>query len=76
MPDASDADTAHDAARRGGSRGSAERGAEGPLIELDRRLAELATTGDETFGRLGGGELALGLALMVVLPLVLVWAFA
>jgi hypothetical protein len=41
--------------------------------ELDRRLAELATTSDQAFGRLGVGDAVLVSVLFMLLPAMLVW---
>ncbi len=42
-------------------------------VELDRRIAELATCPDAAFGPLRAPEWAAAVALFVVLPLLLVW---
>lgn len=44
--------------------------------ELDRRIADLAATGDDVFGRIGPGEWALMILVSVAIPLALVWWFA
>lgn len=44
--------------------------------ELDRRIADLAETGDDVFGRIGPGEWALMVLVSVAIPLAAVWWFA
>jgi hypothetical protein len=44
--------------------------------ELDRRIAALAEAGEASFGSIGRGEWALTVLVTLVIPLLLVWAFA
>ncbi|MBI2892880.1 MAG: hypothetical protein HYY06_04960 [Deltaproteobacteria bacterium] len=44
--------------------------------ELDRRISDLAQTGDHVFGRIGSGEWALVIFVSVAIPLAVVWWFA
>lgn len=44
--------------------------------ELDRRIAEFATYGDDTFGHIGAREAWFAALVCVGLPLLLVWWWA
>lgn len=44
--------------------------------ELDRRIAALAESGEASFGSIGRGEWALTILGTIVIPLLVVWAFA
>ena len=41
--------------------------------ELQRRIAVLATTSDDTFGRMGRGDAILVVALFVLAPALVIW---